>query len=45
MSNFLFLLGVGLLSFIVITPILNWLCDHHGELDPEKEDKLTENYK
>jgi hypothetical protein len=42
MSNFIFLFGLGLIGVIVLFPILNWLCDNRGDLDLEKERKLTE---
>ena len=42
MSNFIFLFGMGLIASVVLIPVLGWICDNRGDLDLEKERKLTE---
>lgn len=35
----------SLVVYIVLRPIINVLCDNSGEINIEKEKKLTESYK
>lgn len=40
----LFLFGVGIIAFVIIRPVLEWIIDSK-ELDLSKEQKLTDWYK
>jgi len=42
MSSFPVLFPLGVLAYVVLMPILNWLCDRPKKLDLEQEKRLTD---